>query len=585
MINFTISMQIQKELKDFENSKVNLSNVKNSDSLRYLSKKNTTSMYSQMETINLIDLYYNSKFENGDTDALGQQKMFVNIGKFRADVSAKQIDIDVSNFRFLPDDYSDPWTAIFLQKDFKEWTKDTYFGDLVNTCVEAFPKYGTIVLKEVGKDVEYVPLQNLSNEQTADSLDTASYVIEKHPAMRLYEIQAMKKWKTEGLQMRFDETMDVYERYGHVPVSWLKKINGQTAQDGDGDKSVDAVVIVGKIKQEGKKEAWHIFFASEISKRPYREAHWSRQHGRWLGVGVIEDLFENQKAKNIIVNLIRRSLHWSSKRVFQSANSDVAEKNFVRDIPDGSVLDVGPNGAISEINLSSKTNADFSSFLAEWERNSDQKSFTYEVATGEALPSGTPFRLGVVLSNATNSFFSFKREKLGIFFKKVILDFLVPQFLKDMGDQKRVIALFSGENGFNILKDAARKLVMTETARVALLNGNPIDESILSKVTEEDISALFVELPPSYYKEAKYKFDFTVTGEEVDLPAKLETLKTLYQVMSQTQNPMAEKVLERILALSGESLASFGSAKEAMPTGAPQMPQIPQSNAQQPATI
>ena len=561
MQNFSIGTQIDKELSDFRTKKVRMASLQHNDNLRYLKKEPEGYYFNQADTVTMIDLYWNSKFETGRIDKQGQRKIFMNVGKFRTEVSAKQVDIDVKDFKFLPDDYADPWTAYFLQKDFKEWTKDTYFGELVNQCVDNFPKYGSIVLKKVGKEIKFVPLQNLYNEQTADSLDTASYVIEEHPAMRLWEVNDMPNWNRDGLEMRFDETMDVYERYGHVPVSWLKKANDETPAKGDDDIYVDALVICGKTKNsKNTKQGWHIFFADEISKRPYREAHWNKQHGRWLGCGTMEDLIENQQAKNIIINLVKRSLQWSSKRIGQTANSDVAAKNLARDVQDGEILEVGANGTITEVNLSSKTNADFSAFLGEWEKNADQKAFTYEVATGESLPSGTPFRLGVILSNAVNSFFGLKREKLGLFLKRAVGDFLVPQFLKDMSDEERVITMFSDEPGFEALKQAAMDHVRSEAARLTMLSGEPVDASIIEEVAQpfEEVKTLFFKLPANYYKEAKFKFDFTVTGEEVDVQAKIETLKTLYQIMAQQGDPRAEKVLERISALSGENLATFG---------------------------
>lgn len=567
MQNFSIGFQITKEIDEFKTKKVQLASFGSGQNIRFLSKKADGYYYNQHDTINIIDLYYNSVFENGQKDKLGQQKIFLNIGKFRTEVAAKQIDIDVKDFKFIPDDYADPWTAIFLQKDFKEWTKDSDFGELINCLGDNFPKYGSIVLKKVGRDVEHVPLQNLINEQTAECLDEASYVIETHPNMYLYEMKEMKNWNTDGLKMRYDETMDVYERYGHVPVSWLKKVNGQTVQDGDSEKSVDAMVICGKNPKVNKetKEGWHIFYAAEIKERPYREAHWNKQHGRWLGLGVMEDLIENQKAKNIIVNLQRRAISTSSKRLFQTTNIDSSVKNLVSDIEDGSVIEVGANGDIREITMNQKTNGDFTSFMQEFDRNSDQKAFTYEVATGEAMPSGTPFRLGVVLSEATNAYFNKKREKFGLFLKKVIIDFMIPRFLREMGNKNRTIAMFTGENGFETLREAAKNFVRTETARVSLLSGNPVDALSIEQAVQpfESVQALFFDLPASYYNEAKFKFDLSITGEEIDVQSKRESLSTLYQLMNQKGDPRSERVLQRIMQLSGESIAQFGTAQMA----------------------
>jgi hypothetical protein len=564
MQNFSIGFQIEKEINDFRTKKIRLASMAEGHeaTIRYLGKDEGGYFFNQTDTLSIIDLYWNSQFENGPTDRLGQQKIFMNVGKFRTQVASKQIAIGTKDFKFYPEDYQSPWVSIFMQKDFKEWSKESYFANIINDCEDNFPKYGTIVLKKVSRELKFVPLQNLINEQTADSLETAAYVIEEHPSMSMWEVKTMKGWNTTGLSMRFDETMDVHERYGYVPLKWLKEANSELPAEGDDTTYVDSLVICGKARDsKNSKNNYHVFFAGQISSRPYREEHYDRQHGRWLGMGVMEDLVQNQKAKNIIVNLQRRSLHWSSKVIAQSANQDIAAKNLVKDVSDGEILEVGANGAITKVDLASRNQGEFQQVLNEWERNSDQKAFTYEVATGEGMPSGTPFRLGVILSNAVNSYFGKKKEKLGLFLKQAISDFLIPQFIKDMSNEDRVLAMFSDEAGFEILKKAAMDFVRSETMRISLLSGKAVDATMVEQAVQpfQEVQTLFFKLSKMTYQEAKFKFDFTVTGEEIDLKTRLDTLGTLYMSLLKGGDPRAEKVLERIATLSGESMAGFGS--------------------------
>lgn len=566
MLNFNIGYQIQKEIEEFRTKRIRLASViENDGSVRNLRKNKGGYDFNQAEVIQLVDLYWNSRFADKETDKLGQSKIFLNVGKFRSQVASKQIDLDSKNAVFFPEDFADPYSAIFMQRDFKEWSKGAKFADIINIWVDKFPHYGTIVGKKIGsgnsKKIVDVPLQNLVVEQGAESLLTAAYVIELHEDMRLWEMQKMKNWNLDGLDLPFDEGMTVHERYGYVPLAWIKKANNESFEKEEWNEYVDAVVIVGIRKdRKSMKDGTHIFYAAQLSERPYREKHYDRQHGRWLGIGVIEDLFPNQNAKNIVVNLIRRSLHWSSRRNFQSANSTVSGKNLIRETEDGEVLEVGANGQITEIPMAAKTNQDFISFLTEFEKNSDQKAFTYEVITGESLPSGTPFRLGVVMSNAAQGFFQKKQEMLGLFLKEVIIDFLIPEFLRDMGSAERTISLFSGENGFEVLKKAAMDYIKSEMAHASILSGRPVDLAILEQAIEPvaALQSLFFKLPAKYYQDAKVKFDLTFTGEEIDLPAKIETLSNLYQALAARNDPRSEAVLERIASLSGESMERFG---------------------------
>jgi hypothetical protein len=576
MINFSISTQIKKEIDEFNSKRLQLAKVPGHDTtIRYIGKADGSGYsYNQAEMINLIDLYWNSKFETGERDKLGQRKIFMNVGKFRTEVAAKQIDLDVKDFRFLPDDYADPWVAFFMQKEFKEWTKESYFGEILNQCVENFPKYGTVVLKKVGKKVKFMPLQLLRNDQTAESLQTASYVIEEHPDMTVWELQEMKAWNLKSIDLKYDKKYQVYERYGYVPLSWLKKQNGEAVQDGDDDKNVDAMVIVSTdikaVKVSERDE--HVLYCEEVKDRPYLEAHWIKQWGRWLGCGTMEDLLENQRAKNIIINLYRRSLNWSSKRVMQSNRTDALAKNLVKDVEDGEILDVGVNGEIKPVDLSNRNIVEFNQFLSEWEKNADQKAFTYDMATGQTMPSGTPVRLGVMLSNAIGAYFDLKREKLGLFLKQVIIDFMIPEFIKNLSGEERIIAMFSDEPGFDALKEAAMEYTKSEAAKASLLQGVPVDTQTLIQAIEpmQAIKKLFFTIPADYYKTAKYKFDLSITQEEVDVAAKITALTQLYQALAAKADSRADKVLDRIMALSGENVSVFGAPK--LPAMGPIMP-------------
>ena len=74
----SIFEQLNKELHEFFNTKVHIAGTRNNDNARYLGAKNKSYEFSQWEMINLIDLYWNSKFETGQTDSEGQRKIFLN---------------------------------------------------------------------------------------------------------------------------------------------------------------------------------------------------------------------------------------------------------------------------------------------------------------------------------------------------------------------------------------------------------------------------------------------------------------------------------------------------------------------------
>lgn len=555
-MTFDIFGQIASELKEFSQDKVHIAGTNSGDDAKYLSRKTAGYDFSQWETLNTIELYYNSKFESGLLDSEGQRKVFLNICQFRADVASKQVDLDVKDFVFVPELGASEWPAFFLNKKFRLWAKDNGFGQLINDCVTDFPKYGSVVVKRVGNTFERVPLMTLRNPHDAKDLKTARFVIEEHKDMTMDEIKAMKAWDTKNLGLKYGDKATVYERYGTVPLAFYKQYNGEKVTQADYEESIDCLCIAtldGK-KEPTKNYTGNILFLEKVTERPYEEAHWKRQDGRWLGIGEVENQFENQIMRNMTANMRRRGLLWSAKKIFQSRNSDVA-KNLVRDVKDGDVMNIGANGEITQVNMNTQNLAEFQSTEDVWEKNSDQKSFTFEVATGEALPSGTPFRLGVVLSNAVNSHFALKRENLGLFFDRLIMNQLFKVFQKENKKEHNMV-IFQDDEGVELLKQELGKVQTALIAREQLLKGILPDLELIKAQVEEQLNQrriLDMKLPEGFYEDIKVAVTLVTTGENVNIEKRVETLTNLYTSMVQKGDPAAETVLKKILALTGEN--------------------------------
>jgi len=576
----TLYGQTKRELDEFFNKHVHIAGTQKQESARYLDSRNRKYLFNQWETLNLIDLYYNSKFESGPYDTEGQRKLFLNICKFRSDVAAKQIDLDVKDFNFIPEEGESIWPAYFMQKEFKYWAKENYFGELINKCVENFPRYGWLVLKEVKGDLEFVPLQTLRNQQDAKNLNVARYVIIEHPNMTLDEMKQMKGWNTDGITLKPGQTDTIYERYGFITVKEYNKY-AENKIDGDPNDMIDtlSILTLKETKIDGKKGiTGNVLFIEEITERPFAEVKWSEQHGRTMGIGEVENQFENQIGANLAHNLFRRQLLWSSKKIFQSTDDGIA-KNLVKDVKDGDVLQISANGNITQVDMSNKAIADFTNFAKATENNADQKSFTFESATGEGMASGTPFRLGVLLSNTVNSHFDLKREELGLFFKRAMKELVIPKWKKEFNEE-HIISMFADEEGFSTLKEIVHHINVNDAVKKSLMAGQLPD---VDKITQQVASHLekqrylFVKIPDSFYDDVDYKVTLTITGEEVDIPKKIETLTNLFTSLQQAQDPRADKVLSRILALAGENYDVVAGVKPTQAPGAamPQQGNLP----------
>lgn len=554
---FDIVSQIQSELEDFNNSTVNIANPSSDGSVSTLSQKGGY-QFSQKDTINTIDLYYNSKFESGAIDSEGQKKYFLNICRFRQEVAEKQTDIDVKDFLFVPELDTAEYPAFFMTKAFRQWAKKNKYGKIINALNHDYSKYGSCVAKLVGDEIERVPLNTLRNQQNAECLEDASYVILEHKGMSMSEVKKHKGWDLSGLDLNWNDTVDIFERYGEVPLSYYKKQTGGDYVEGDEKETVYCMCIVSlKAKKNSKEYEGNLLFIEE-TECPLREAHWTRVDGRWLGVGEIEKNFDNQIFRNMVVNMRRRGLLWSSKKIFQSTDTDISQ-NLIRNVKDGEVLKIMPNGQITQVNMETRGLAEFEAASREIDLNADKTSFTFESASGESMPSGTPFRLGVMLSQAVASYFNLKKENFGLFMEDIVYDLLLPLF-KKQNKKSHMLQFSATEEGVEKLKKDLIDLWVYNDFKKRILNGEYADLALIRASVEKQInerSNHWLEIPDGFYDDIKANVDLVITGESMNIEKRLETLTNVYTQLVQQGDPNAKKIMAKILSLTGESLDSL----------------------------
>jgi len=478
---------------------------------------------------------------------------------------------------------SNVWYTWFLDRQFKNWVRDNNYGEVVDELIADFNKYGTCVSKKVGDTILRVPLRSLRNDQSAKSLMESVKggvpVIEEHN----YSFIEMQEYKNVWeIPDYFDGKRCVYEMYSYVKKEELFACQGKDMgkYDGKGDEMVLTMAILMPSGKETydkrKKYEERILFIEQIDKLPYDEGHNERQDGRWLSVGEVEKQLENQIARNVTTNLRRRAMFHASRNIYQT-QGDVIAKNLVKEVQDGDVMQVGMNGALTRIDTSTRSLSDFSQDDQVWESNSEKQSFAFESATGEGFASGTPFRLGAMLSNSVMNYFDGKRDKLGFFLKETFYSKMIPIFQKRSKDD--ILVLSQSEDGYNNIKALFTEMYTNNHYAQLVLSPDYFDKESLSTIEQIKIEVenniikspfIFVQIPKQVYKNAKYTIDLNLTNESRS-PADVESDTTLYSILAQNGDPRAEKVLERLLASRGKNINSIAGVK------APNMQQ-PQSN-------
>src|SRR3990167_10084223 len=369
-----ILREINKEINDFKNRQIQIV---------------PSLFFNQYETLQQIYFYYNSKYKTGEVDADGDRKYFHNINRNPCKVGSKSIDFDTKNIRLLTTEGGDSLKTWFMERDLKYWMRDKQFGKVLNRIFIDLPVYGSVVLKIIEGEPHFVDLRNFIVDQTADTLEDANYITEIHnyTVGQFRKIAKQMKWKKEDVEKTIDEYykmkntshIRLYERYGDIK---------ETKEDGNDvweyRRTFFADVGVDEYDQWGRLQnpKQGVVLSSETWEgNPYWEFHASKVSGRWLGVGVVEELFEPQIAENQNTNLQNKSSFWAALKIFQTRDSAI-NRNLMTDTRNGEILNV--ESEITPVNMASSENlAFFNQQDQKWLRNRDELTFSYDVVQGE----------------------------------------------------------------------------------------------------------------------------------------------------------------------------------------------------------
>ncbi len=592
---FNLFSKLKENLNDYYNNGVYLvgkPSVKDSFSDQNKRGLDGGYYYSQRMTLEAVDLACASRYRNGPKDAEGKTKTYLNIVNFHADVSINQVGVNTSNYILEPTSGNYSWAVFFMDKKFKEYSDENSYDDTIDELTDDFCRKGTCVVKKVKKSVERVPLRTIRNSQRAKSLEDAArnggYVIIENE-MSYSKMKKYPKWNLEGVDKQ--KIHNVFEQMSLIPRAKIKEFKKIVVSDEDWNDMVCAYQILAPdlatFTKESKDVGGKILFIEEIvdtpGEFPLEEAHYKKIDGRWLGEGEVEKQLQNQIARNLTANLRRRSLMWAAKKIFQSSDDDVA-RNLMMEVKDGEVLKVKPNGTVTPVNTQTQHLGDFTADENSTKENSQQISFSFEAASGEAFASGTPFRLGAILENAVSKYFKRKQDTLSNFLKRSFFNQLIPIFQEDMSDEHELRYTISDDQYEEALAGMV-KVHKNAILSEEWMKRNYVSEEYVMREVEKELRKspyIFWTIPENFYKEIHCNMRLNINEP---IGADIETLTTIWDRLDQRGDPRAEKVLKAIFAKKGKNLdAIMGSASAPKapqaPSAAPVGPQLLPANAQ-----
>lgn len=527
-------------------------------------------LFNQYDTIRRCHLYLNSRFLDGNKYQ-NRDKIFFNIVKYRRDIAAKFLNIDTKDIRLWEMNPKSKWSTFLLEKELRLWLKKNKFGKILNDAAVEAPGFGSVVFKKTKQGVSIIDLRRLFLDPTVDSIKDSRFVTIKH-LLTTSELRAKAKdgWDADVIEQIIEQKdrqanpisnagksyeknsmtniirstpyFEIYERFGEVQEHML-------TGEGDSTKLIRSLFICyepyGVIKDDAgnyKGENGKVLYKSKwVGEYPFKDYHYSKTKGRWLGIGVVEDLFEAQERRNELANQKRVSMEISSIHLFQTTGKNVVN-NILSDLKSGDLIQAGPDGEITPIANEERNLSAFASEEQDYDILADKISFANSQSAGEPLPSSTPATNAVISQNNTTSLFGFKRENLALTLSDLFNDFVLPQVLKDLSDDHILRFVGTPEELQKLDQGYVEALInkfifsnVLERGRVPSPYEIELKKQDFLLTLKKEGGIRFVDVKAGLYEDTEFEFDIIVDNEQENVAT---IASNMFQVLTAIgQNP------------------------------------------------
>lgn len=415
-------------------------------------------------------------------------------------------------------------------------------------------------------------LQESNNSHT----DHATVVDEFTPYYEVYEIwgeiprSLYERYKTKGRYDRIIERVKRREERNMTERNNLDISNPQNVIDSTGGykreleartNTNDTVYVMAIVAGIEHDENECVLFCQEANRDlfPYREVHYRRRKGRWLGLGNYELCFPLTEQANEITNRFFSSLRIALTHLYQTREK-MHVKNVLTDLLEGDVI--VSKSKIEPIPTEVRGAAEYKMKIDQIERKADALCNSFEVVSGESLPSGTPFKLGNQQLQSANKLFKYIRQNLSLFLEDVFNSWLLPSFSKSLTEE-HILDLIDDSDDMDIYYTARRRRIQYAVIKAYIMETNEKPDmdkiQLVGALARDQVmkGPKQLRVLSNYYKDMKYSIKVVIDGENEAKKENLDTLSNSFQTLAANpaalQDPRLMRILNMILEQAGYS--------------------------------
>ncbi len=528
-----------------------------------------------------------------------KKKIWLPLSRDMIETTVKNIDIDSKDISVRakkPDSY---YTAALVRYLLAAYLDKINFGQLLNRVIRKCSTEGVAVLKKFnnGKNLTVSLVENLNflTDPTCNYLKESAGNHENH-WLTNYELstyawdnldKVVGTTSVERIQNYPVPSQIPYskitERWGIIPKNLL------TQNPADKTKYTEGVIIVSNIDTN---PIVHLIAENKTGKRPYQEFRTKMYDGRWLGIGVAEDLFDLQAYINEIFNIRLNTARIKQLGLFEiRKGSGITPQKLAQLYAGGGILVSQLGRDIKELQT---TDTKVSSYKDEdqaylW---SQRLTGAWEIGRGEQLPATMPATTAMLQQQGMNTGFSLQQEELGFCISQFIEDLILPDMLNNLTD-KDIVRITGDPKELKALDDTyVNNLVNDEIVNYYGRNGYYPTEMEIESEKQKLMTELakqgkdrFLNIKKSIFKpnDIVDSVDIFVTGEGFDKMVMARQLNDLLVNYSRIAgvNIDQDKIVAELLDLMGLGSERFIRNQPVQPV--PMNPSLaPQQAPQQP---
>jgi hypothetical protein len=483
--------------------------------------------WNMRDHITLTELYMNAQLKNGKTDWTPVKNITLPI----LNLQHRTEDIDVNDVQIYVDD-PEKYHLSFLIKKYHDdvFVPQNKLDDFFDSLNISRIDYGAGLSKKLsGPCPEVVPLQTIafcdqtdilsgpigikhffSPDQLLDMADRGWGSKANGADCSLEDLIRMSRAeKKDDIDGRISQTpgryIEIYEVHGNLPKRFSNPHD-------ESEKYETRLWIVAFYQKKDKPERGGVvLYSAPETESPFKIIKRDPIHGRALGRGAGEELFEPQVWVTYDMIRIQDMLNAASKTILITNDPGLSKKHptGLKNLENLELLDEMQGGNTRQLDTFPRNLQLFEKSVIDWEEHAKNIGAAQDPVQGKEPTAGTPFKSLEEQIRQGMGLHEYRRKQYAKHLEEIYIDWIIPHIAKEITKG----AKFLSELSMKELQFVTDRVVDNEVHRIIkekIINGDDLSQEI-----EEELRTMVKE---RFAKKGTKHFIEILKGEFKNVP-------------------------------------------------------------------